>query len=133
MKQVKVIALLLYKDGKILAEKRKLTEKTDPGKIVIPGGHVEQGESFEEACKRELKEELGIECQNFKFIIKMLHHTDIEDQMTYYFSCEKWKGKLESREAEKIFWISPSQLTVLDFEIDRKAARKFFERYKERK
>jgi ADP-ribose pyrophosphatase YjhB (NUDIX family) len=30
--------------------------------VVVPGGHVESGESLEEACKRELKEELGLEC-----------------------------------------------------------------------
>ncbi|HUS60449.1 MAG TPA: NUDIX domain-containing protein [Nevskiaceae bacterium] len=128
MKQVDVVAFIVHKNKKILMEKRKLNKKTDPGKVVIPGGHVEQGESFEEACQRELKEELGIECQNFKFIIKLLHHTDIENQMTHYFSCEEWKGKPVSHEAEKIFWVGLEQLNILDFEIDKKAAKEFFQR-----
>lgn len=126
MEQVDVVALIVYKDRKILVEKRKLTKETDPDKIVIPGGHVEQGESLKKSCQRELKEELGIECQNFRFIIKLLHHTDIEDQMTHYFSCEEWKGKPISHEAEKIFWVGLKQLNILDFEIDRKAAKEFF-------
>lgn len=128
MKQVDVVALIVYKDRKILVEKRKLTKKTDPGRVVIPGGHVEQGESLKQACQRELKEELELECQNFKFIIKLLHHTDVEDQMTHYFSCGDWEGKPVSHEAEKIFWVGLNQLYVLDFEIDRKAVKEFFKK-----
>lgn len=126
MKQVDIVALLLYKNGKILVEKRKLERRNDPGKTVIPGGHIEEGESFEKACERELKEELGIGCQKFKFIIKLLHHTIIEDQITHHFSCEEWEGKLVNYEAEKIFWIGPKQLHLLDLDEDRKVAKKFF-------
>lgn len=125
MKQVNVVALLLYKNGKILVEKRQLKRKNDSGKIVIPGGHVEKGESFRKTCERELKEELGIECQSFKFITKLLHHATIEDQMTYYFSCEEWRGKPTNHEAEKIFWIGLKQLHLLDLDKDRKAVKKF--------
>lgn len=128
MKQVDVVALLLYKNGKILVEKRKLNRRNDPGKTVIPGGHVEQGEPLKKACQRELKEELGIECRKFNFIIKLLHHATIEDQMTYYFSCEGWKGKPIVHEAEKIFWIDSKKLNVLDLEIDKKAVKEFFKR-----
>lgn len=126
MKQVDVVALLLYKNGKILVEKRKLERRNDPGKTVIPGGHVEKDESLQKACQRELKEELGLECQSFNFIIKLLHHATVEDQMTYYFSCEKWKGKPKNHEAEKIFWIGFKQLYLLDLDKDKKAAKKFF-------
>lgn len=126
MKQVDVIALLLYKNGKILVEKRKLERRNDPGKNVIPGGHVEKGEFLKKACQRELKEELGIVCRKFKFITKLLHHATVEKQMTYYFSCEEWKGKPTNHEAEKIFWIGHNQLYLLDFEKDRKVAKEFF-------
>lgn len=128
MKQVDVVALIVYKKGKILVEKRKLNKKTDPGKVTIPGGHVEQGESFKEACQRELKEELRLDCQNFKFILKLLHHTEVEEQMAYYFSCEKWEGRPVCNEAEKVFWISPQQLGVLDLKVDKRAAAEFLRR-----
>lgn len=37
-------------------------------KYVIPGGHIELGESFEEALKREIKEETGLRIYRIKFI-----------------------------------------------------------------
>ena len=45
-------------DGKILLVKRK----TEPeiGKLSIPGGHVDIGESLESAVERELYEETGL-------------------------------------------------------------------------
>ena len=56
---VNTVALIVEEDGRLLVERRKLTKETDPGKVAIPGGHVEGGESLEEACRRELHEELG--------------------------------------------------------------------------
>jgi mutator protein MutT len=123
---VDTVAFIVHREGTILVEQRKLTKKTDPGKVAIPGGHVEKGESFEQACKRELREELDLECSSFSFIIRLLHHTDVEDQMTHYYSCEDWRGEPKSKEAERVFWVDSKHLDVLSFEIDRKAAEEFF-------
>jgi 8-oxo-dGTP diphosphatase len=125
MKEAKIIALIIYKNGKILVEKRKSTKIDDPGKIIIPSGHVEEGETLEEACKRELKEEVDLECDNFKFIIKLSHQTKREKQIIHFFSCEKWRGKPKSIDAEKIFWITPEELDIIDYEIDIRAIREF--------
>lgn len=37
------------------------------GKYVVPGGHVEPGELMEEALKREVKEEIGVEVEELKW------------------------------------------------------------------
>ena len=58
MKTVDTVALIVLQDDTVLVERRGLHKATDPGVVVIPGGHVEEGESLEDACKRELKEEL---------------------------------------------------------------------------
>jgi 8-oxo-dGTP pyrophosphatase MutT (NUDIX family) len=54
------IAFLLIKGNTVLAEKRKLTKKVMPGAIALPSGHLEEGESPEDALQREVSEELGI-------------------------------------------------------------------------
>lgn len=55
-----VVAGIIQKDGKFLIAKRK-ESKCLGNKWEFPGGKLEPGETFEEALKRELKEELDIE------------------------------------------------------------------------
>jgi mutator protein MutT len=126
MRSVDVVALLVCRNGEILVEKRRQDRRVDPGKVAIPGGHVEKCESLKSACRRELKEELDLECEGFKFIARLPHQTAVEDQMVHYFLCENWKGTPRSREAEKVFWIDKEGVDLLDFEIDRTVARQFF-------
>jgi 8-oxo-dGTP diphosphatase len=124
-KHADIIALILYKDGKILVEKRKSIKKDDPGKIIIPSGHVEKGETNEEACKRELKEELDLDCDKFRLVIKLPNKTKDEDQDIYFYSCEDWSGELKVLDAEKVFWVSPDKIGIIDYEIDIKAIKEF--------
>ena len=81
--RVNVVALIVRKNNKILLERRKKNRKVDPGKIAIPGGHVEGAETLEQTCKRELEEELGLECSDFRHIISVPHNTLREKQMVH--------------------------------------------------
>jgi 8-oxo-dGTP diphosphatase len=128
MERADIVSFIVWKDNKILVEKRSLTKKTDPGAIILPSGHVEKDESLEEACRRELKEELGLECEKFEFIIKLPHDTGIEEQMIHFYSCVNWKGEPRSHEAEKVFWIDANQTNVIDYEIDRIAIKEFLKK-----
>ena len=58
---VGVGAAILNKERKLLITLREKAAKNERGKWEIPGGSVEFGETFEQAVKREIKEELGIE------------------------------------------------------------------------
>jgi len=119
-----VVAFILFKDGKFLIEERLPNRKIDPSKIVIPGGHVDKGESLVEACKRELKEELDVDCENFEFVCKSLHDAGPEIQMVHYFLCKDWKGRIKSIEAKRIFWLDNKHLNKLSYKIDIDAIRK---------
>lgn len=55
-----VRVLLLNEEGKILIIKRSTDSKTNPGKWELPGGKVDQGESFDQALIREVYEEIGV-------------------------------------------------------------------------
>ena len=56
--EVTVGALIFNPDGKLfLVKSHKWHDK-----YVMPGGHIELGETAENALKREIKEETGIDC-----------------------------------------------------------------------
>lgn len=113
METVDTVAFILMKEGKILVEKRRMDKETDPGKVVIPGGHIEAGETHEDALKRELFEELGVTCNDFTFIARMPCETETEIQMNHWYLCNNWTGTPQSSEAEEIYYIShPSQLDL---------------------
>jgi len=79
----RVAGVILFNNkGKILLQKRSLTKDTDPGLYTISTcGHVSRGETYKQAAKRELFEELGIstEIKRFKkFIITVPIETEME-------------------------------------------------------
>jgi len=55
-----VRALITDDDGKILIIKRSSESKTNPDKWELPGGKVDQGEPFDQALIREVKEETNL-------------------------------------------------------------------------
>lgn len=55
-----VRVLLADEDGKILIIKRSTDSKTNSGKWELPGGKVDQGESFDQALIREVYEETNL-------------------------------------------------------------------------
>jgi 8-oxo-dGTP diphosphatase len=55
-----VRVLLADQDGKILILKRATDSKTNPGKWELPGGKVNQDESFDHALIREVYEETNL-------------------------------------------------------------------------
>lgn len=57
MKSIEVVAAIIQQDGKVLATQRGYGDYK--GWWEFPGGKVEEGETGEEAIKREIHEELG--------------------------------------------------------------------------
>lgn len=55
--------ILNYK-GEILLQRRALTKKKKPGVWSKTGGHVHKGETVEDAIKREVKEEIGLDVKD---------------------------------------------------------------------
>jgi mutator protein MutT len=123
---VDTVSLILVRGGRVLVERRRMDRPTYPGAVIIPGGHVESGESLTAACRRELMEELGVECRDFTFYDEMLCKTDVEDQLNRWFICEGWVGEPRCTEAEEIFWIGRGEVDRLDLEEDHRVIGRLF-------
>lgn len=56
--------LIINGKGQVLLQKRSANKKFDPNKWALCAGHVDAGESLDDAMKREIKEEIGINIVN---------------------------------------------------------------------
>lgn len=92
-------------DNKVVLIRRK---KYNNGQLikeyyVIPGGHLDENETFEEAVIREVKEELGIDV---KITSELLHayneDLNIDEK---FFECEYLSGKIGTGTGEE--WTNP--------------------------
>ncbi len=118
--RVDCVSFLITKDDSILVEKRDNKRATDPNIIAIPGGHVNSNESLEEACQREMLEEVGLTCESCELVETIEHETPLETQVVHYYLCVDWFGEIESNEAEFVFWLPFSELSKLDYDFERR-------------
>ena len=111
-----VVVLVIYKDGKVLLQKR-----TDDGTWALHGGGLELGETYIDALYREVKEELGIvpidpELMGIYSGKKMFHkYEKSKDQvyvLSHAFICSKYDGKISMQdgEVEKLKWFDLNDL-----------------------
>ena len=111
----------------VLVEKRRVDDEADPGFVLLPGGHVERSESFEDALRREMREELGIRVLKLAPIDIHYHlATDGEKQRVHYFHVRKWNGIIRSMEADRVYW--ESRLSSLSDVMERRIVRKLLNR-----
>ena len=68
---IAITALIKNKEKtKILVIKRNKNEIAYPGKWAFPGGKLEKGETILDTLKREVKEEVGIDIEDYKLFLK---------------------------------------------------------------
>jgi 8-oxo-dGTP pyrophosphatase MutT (NUDIX family) len=107
--------IILYKDGKMLLQKRG-----DNGKWALHGGAMELGETTEETAIREAKEEIGIipETLDFYGVFsgKQMHHVYPDGNEVYIIStvyfCDRYTGnfKIDNNEVLQIEWFDIDRL-----------------------
>lgn len=100
---VPCVSFILLRDGCVLLEKRRADKPVDPGLVMVPGGHIEDGESQQQALIREVREELGVEVSAAHYVASLLHPTT-EVQLLHYWLVSEWAGDICAYEADEVFW-----------------------------
>ncbi|HIE14096.1 TPA: NUDIX domain-containing protein [Candidatus Bathyarchaeota archaeon] len=98
-----VYIFVINSKNEIFLQKRSNKKDLYPGYCTGSAtGHVEYGETYESAAKRELKEELGIENVPIEIIAKFKCFSEIEREISALFIC-KYEGplKLDKKEIEE--------------------------------
>ncbi len=112
-----VAAALVNEDNEVLLAQRPKGKRL-AGKWEFPGGKVEKNESPEEALKRELSEELGInvakkDLEPFWFLSHAYPEYKFHLLMPVYL-CRAWKGKPKPLTHSALIWELPGRMRELD-------------------
>ena len=75
--------------------------KEDHTDFNLPGGKVEQNETFEEAAIREIKEETGLDIYNLNFLYK---DYDVNFEVTTYYTLS-YQGIINTLENHIVKWL----------------------------
>ncbi len=72
--------------GDVFLQKRSMRKRIQPGKWdTSVGGHVDPGESYEQAAVRELEEELGVTGVELEYLYDYVWHSDVETEHVYTY------------------------------------------------
>lgn len=81
----------------------------------FPGGKIEQDESAEQALKRELMEETGIEVTAASAIDQADHSYEDLRVTLHFFLVEGWNGEPYGREGQPQRWVEQQDLVADEF------------------
>jgi len=104
-------AVILREDGRFLLAQRP-PGKAYAGYWEFPGGKIEEGESAQDALRRELHEELGIEAVTlFPWITRDYDYPHAAVRLRF-FRVVTWRGELHGRESQQFSWQRTPEPTV---------------------
>ena len=84
-------AIIFENDKLLVFYRRKIREGKEITYYAIPGGHVENDESFEETVLRELKEEMNVDIKILGYLGKL----NVDNREEHYYHCEIVSGEIQ--------------------------------------
>ena len=117
MKKIEVVAAIIYFDDKILCVQRPENKRSYISKkFQFPGGKIEEGESKEEALKRELIEELNFVPNKIDELFLTIVHQYPDFELTMHsFKCYSETKNIQLNEHISSEWLTLKNLKKLNW------------------
>ena len=111
------MCMIYNDDGSFLVQNRI---KNDWPGINFPGGHVENNETIEESCIREIKEETGLDISSLYSpgSIEWYVPDDKKRHLCIIFRTKEYKGEIKSSNEGEIFFIKEEELKNYTLSLD---------------
>jgi 8-oxo-dGTP diphosphatase len=107
---IHVVAGALFNErGEVLIAQRP-AHKLYPGQWEFPGGKIEAGESARDALVRELREELGVEVQATRPLMRLRHRYPEFTVLLDLWQVQRFAGAPRSDEHPALAWVHPDRL-----------------------
>lgn len=104
---------ILIRGDEILMARRAAHKQNYPNTWSFPGGHVEPGETIEEALVRELREEVGVKAQGYEFLCTL---EDYNLSMIFHlYVVSDWDGHISNLgdEHSELRWVPINKASSL--------------------
>lgn len=104
-------------EGRVLVARRAAGTHL-AGRFEFPGGKVLPGELAADACRRECREELGVEVEVLEPVLPRFVHCYPDRAVALtFFRCALAPGSAPPRalSATEVRWLAPAQLSELDW------------------
>ena len=92
-------------DSYLLLYRNKKKNDMNEGKWIGVGGHVEKGETIDQAVIREVKEETGLDVHSLKCSGEVLFINDDYQEMMYIYKIDDFSGDLIECDEGELKWI----------------------------
>lgn len=111
---IEVVAGIIYKDDKFLIAQRNF-KKSQGGLWEFPGGKVEKNEAYEDALKREIKEEFNSDIEVVEYVGEKVHHYPEKDIKLIFYKAKLISKEIELLEHEDYCWITKQEKDKFEF------------------
>ncbi len=113
MEAIEVVAAVIERDGKLLITRRPEGSHLS-GLWEFPGGKPQPGETFEQALRREIDEELGAEVSVGERIETIEWQYPDKRVRLVFFRCDV-RGEPRPLEGQEMAWVTPADLARYEF------------------
>lgn len=104
--------LIDQRKSKVFLTRRSVGKEHDAGKYCFLGEHILTGESYDDAIKRGMIEELGFVPKKFREIVHNIFTYNTQTEFVRFYIVF-WNGEKivwDEKEIEQIFWIKAGSL-----------------------
>lgn len=114
MKTIEVVAAVMYNEDQEVFIAQRGDSMKYPGKWEFVGGKIENGESHEDALKRELEEEFGITVKVHEHLLTVNHKYPDFTINLHTYRVEWIDGEIHPHEHGDIAWVLTDMLDEYD-------------------